>query len=97
MILDIITIVIKSIVASVSIMLIVRSVVSIPGFLSSYTRMKALLGITEYFVRPVRSVLPRELWKNGVDYASLVAAIIILFTGFGLISFLNIIFAELIK
>ena len=94
---ELISLIIKSIVSAVSILLIIRSVVSIPGLLSSYSGVKTLFGITELFVRPVRSVLPRELWKNGVDYASLVSALIILFVGFGLISFVNILFTGFIK
>ncbi|MFC1552218.1 YggT family protein [Candidatus Latescibacterota bacterium] len=97
MIAELISLVIKSIAVAVSILLIVRSVVSIPGLLPTYSGMKMLFGITELFVRPMRSVLPRELWKNGVDYASLVSALIVLFVGFGLISFVNIIFTGLIK
>ncbi|MFC1490755.1 YggT family protein [Candidatus Latescibacterota bacterium] len=93
MIPEFISLIIKIIVTAVSILLIIRSVVSFPKLFFSFSDMKTLYSITELLVRPVRSVVPRYLWKNGVDYASLISAIVIIFIGFGLISFVNIIFS----
>ncbi len=94
---EVISVIIKSIVVTTVFLLLVRSILSIPGFLPGYSRIKLLFRITEIFVRPVRTIIPRILWKNGLDYASLISALIILFLGFGLISFVNTMFNGFIK
>ena len=90
--LDVICLIIKIITALIVILLIIRSLVSKFGFFSTYTHVKMIYNITEIFIRPVKSILPQYLRKKDIDYSPLISAIFILFIGFGLNSFMKIIF-----
>jgi len=90
----VICLIIKIITASIVILLIIRSLVSKFGFFSTYIYVKTLYSITEIFIRPVRTILPQYLWKKDIDYSPLISAIFILFIGFGLHSFMKIIFSS---
>ena len=92
----VICMIIKIITALIVILLIIRSLISKFGLYSSYSYVKTFYSITELFIRPVRTVLPQYLWKKGVDYSPLISAILILFIGFGLHSFMKIIFSGLL-
>ena len=92
----VICLIIKIITASIVILLIIRSLVSKFRFFSKSIYIQALYSITEIFIRPVRTILPQYLWKKGIDYSPLISAIFILFIGFGLNSFMKIIFGGLL-
>ncbi len=77
---------------AIVILLIIRSLLSHFASYSFYSYLKPYFRITDIFVNPVRTILPRQLRELGFDYSPLVSAILLLFIGFGINSFFKIIF-----
>ena len=92
----VICLIIKIITAVIVIFLIIRSLVSKFGFFSTSVYLRALFDITDVFIRPIQTILPQYWMKKNGDYSPLISALFILFIGFGLNSFITIIFSGLL-
>ena len=81
--------------ATAAFFLILRSVAAklSPYFPRLYNGL--LFRYTDIFVMPVRKVLPASVCNRKVDYSPLISAIILLFLGLGINTFIRIIVKEL--
>ncbi len=77
-------------------LLIVRAIVTRLQQYSSLLSCNSLFKYTDVFVRPVSKLLPPGICNSRVDYSPLISAIILLFLGFGIQTFFQIIASEIL-
>lgn len=82
--------IIKFLFSGIAALLIIRSIVTKLSIISLYILLKPVYFITDFFVKPINLILPKYYWREN-PYAPLFAAIIIVFLGIGILSFLKIV------
>ena len=93
---EIFGLIIRACAALIAFLLIVRAIVTRLQQFSSLFNCNSLFKYTDVFVRPVSKLLPPSICNSRVDYSPLISAIILLFLGFGIKAFFQIIASEIL-
>ena len=93
---EIIGLIIRICAAFIAFLLIVRAIVTRLQQHTSLINCNSLFKYTDVFVRPVSKLVPNGICNNRVDYSPLISAIILLFLGFGIQAFFQIIAGEIL-
>jgi len=75
--------------ASLSFLLVVRSINDRVVRWGKYRDVMPILKMTDAFVIPVKTALPDKLKRTAIDYAPLLSALIILIMGLGISALLS--------
>ncbi|MBT4484000.1 MAG: hypothetical protein HOC71_10035 [Candidatus Latescibacteria bacterium] len=82
--------------AFIAFLLILRAIVTRLQQYTSIINCNSLFKYTDVFVRPISKLLPKGICNSRVDYSPLISAIILLFLGFGIQAFFQIIAGEIL-